>query len=138
MSAEALLFTLAALGIATTSYLIKKRRALDHPVCPLGGQCEEVLTSKYNKFFGIIHNDIAGFLFYIYVAISIAFIELGSAHSELIAEWLFYIESFALLMSIYFFFLQWKVIKAWCFWCLMSAANVLAMFLITLTNTYLL
>ena len=39
----------------------------------------------------------------------------------------------ATAMSAIFTYLQWKVIKAWCFWCLMSAATVGIMDIIILT-----
>ena len=41
----------------------------------------------------------------------------------------------ATLMSAIFTYLQWRVIKAWCFWCLLSASTVVLLDLITLTAT---
>jgi len=129
VTAFALLFTLSAIGIAETAYLIRERRAGEQPVCPIGGGCHEVLESQYNRTFWI-HNDILGFLFYVSMAtltgltvagIGPVFFWMVIAVAQVTG---------AFVMSAYFFFLQWRVIKAWCFWCLMSAATVAGMVLV--------
>lgn len=51
MTAFALLFTLSAIGISETVYLIRKRIASERPVCLIGEDCTLVLASKYNKLF---------------------------------------------------------------------------------------
>src|SRR3989344_5587083 len=84
MTSLALLFTLSALGISETVYLIKKRILLQKPVCPIGENCLAVLTSKYNK----------------------VLIVCGT------------------MLSVFFTYLQFRIIKAWCFWCLMSATTI--------------
>lgn len=127
MGAFALLFTMAAIGIAETSYLIDKRKAAEKPVCPIGGDCGKVLTSKYNKVFGFIHNDQAGRLFYVGVGLLTALLYLGYGPSDLLNGLLMLAVAGGLLMSAVLIFLMWRVIKAWCFWCLMSAATIVVM-----------
>lgn len=132
----ALLFTLASIGISETVYLIKKRRTEDVPVCVIGSDCHTVLTSKWNTILGI-HNDVLGLMFYIFVCIMSALIltsqdglqaPLGEAFP---VELLKLIDVIVIIvgaaMSIYFTVLQKFVIKAWCFWCLMSAITVFTM-----------
>ncbi|MCC6643373.1 hypothetical protein IT411_01370 [Candidatus Peregrinibacteria bacterium] len=128
----ALLFTLAAFGISETTYLIRKRKASEHPVCIIGKGCTKVLDSKYNKLFGLVHNDIMGLLFYLSVSVISAFFVLEIQPLEIWGIILKLMVGIGILLSSYFFYLQWKVIKAWCFWCLASAGTVLTMAIIIL------
>lgn len=130
MTPHALLFTLAAIGISETAYLINKRRLGEKPVCPIiESNCHIVLESKYNKTFWI-HNDILGILFYIAVAIISALLV-----DEDLTLLLKILVATGVVISAYFTALQGWVIKAWCFWCLMSAATVFLMLLIMLTSS---
>jgi uncharacterized membrane protein len=126
MTSYALLFTLAAIGIAETHYLIRKRRESEKPVCPIGGGCSFVLESKYNKLFGI-HNDLLGLGFYLSVAALTAIVVVDEEVAQILMHAIAAMVGGALIMSAYFFYLQWRVIKHWCFWCLMSAFTVIGM-----------
>lgn len=131
MTAQALLFTLACLGISEAVYLIRKRKAQEHTVCIIGEACEQVLESKYNKIFGL-HNDILGLVFYILVSLITAFLALEIEPVkwwEVLAKILIFA---GVLSSIFFTYLQWRVIKAWCFWCVMSAVTIFLMGIVAL------
>lgn len=121
------MFTIACVGISETTYLIRSRKASEHPVCIIGHGCIKVLDSKYNMLFGIVHNDIMGLLFYLGVSFISGCFVLGFDPFNLWGIVLKGIVATGALLSTYFFYLQWKVIKAWCFWCLMSAATVFTM-----------
>lgn len=133
MTSYALLFTLAAVGISETVYLIKKRKAGERPVCVIGEQCHEVLESEYNKILGI-HNDIFGLALYILISFVAAFLVIGI---EPMAFWK-KLASISILAatvaSLYLIYLQWRIIKAWCFWCLISAFTVFLMAIIILSS----
>lgn len=141
----ALLFTLSAIGIAETVYLIRKRKGEQTPVCFIGSGCHVVLESKYNKILGI-HNDVLGLVFYIFICAMSALILMSQDGSQasLIGAFpvsiLKTIDMLAILsgavMSIYFTFLQAFVIRQWCFWCLMSAFTVFAMTAIVLLSGF--
>jgi uncharacterized membrane protein len=135
MTAYALLFTLAAIGIAETVYLIRKRKEEERPICPIGGGCHEVLSSKYNRTFGV-HNDFLGLLFYAWTAFLAALVVIGVQPIELWFVIVILNVTGAFVMSAYFFLLQWRVIKAWCFWCLMSAATVAGMALVLVSEQF--
>lgn len=122
----ALLFTLSAIGIAETVYLIRKRRGEQTPVCFIGSGCHVVLESKYNKILGI-HNDVLGLIFYIFVCLmsALILIEAFPVSTLKLIDMLTIVSG--AVMSIYFTFLQAFVIRQWCFWCLMSAFTVFAM-----------
>lgn len=136
MTPHALLFTVAAIGISEMVYLIRKRIALEKPICPLGEECTTVLNSKYNKLFGI-HNDILGFLFYVAISLITAFLVVGVqpvAWWDLLAKVLI---TGGVLFSLFLLFLQWRVIKAWCFWCVLSSITIFVMAIIELTSNLL-
>jgi len=135
MTPFALLFTLSAVGISETVYLIRKRIAVEKPVCPIGEDCAIVLSSKYSKIF-IIPNDILGLSAYIVISFTAAFLVI---EIEPIGLWnliLNLLVALSALMSIFFTYLQWKVIGAWCFWCLMSAFTIWLMGIIIIVSSF--
>ena len=137
MTAYAILFTLSAIGISESAYLIRKRLAAEAPVCPIGGDCAAVLTSKYNKIFGIVHNDVVGLVSYAVIAISSAFlvndVQPVIWWSRIVQVLVATGSAFSLLLL----YLQWRVIKAWCFWCVISAFTLFGMLAVILTQNLL-
>lgn len=134
MTSFALLFTLASIGISETVYLIRKRIASEKPICPIGDDCSLVLSSKYSKFF-FVPNDVLGLMAYIIMAVVTAFLVIGVPGETI---WFLILKVFvtiASVMSAIFTYLQWKVIKAWCFWCLMSAFTIWFMAIILIVSS---
>ena len=136
MTAFALLFTLSAIGISETVYLIRTRKHHEHPVCPIGEGCEVVLDSKYNHTFGI-QNDILGLLAYIALAFITAFLVIGIEPINFWSVSMKIIVGLASLVSIFFTYLQAKVIHVWCFWCLMSAFTIWLMGIIIVWSQFI-
>ena len=133
MTALAILFTMASLGLSETAYLIRKRKASELPVCPIGEDCVVVLNSRYNKFLGV-HNEYLGFVFYAVVSLIAVLLVVGVGPRDLMAYFakiMIFGASFASLLLLY---IQWRVLKAWCFWCVMSAITIFVMALVVLTN----
>lgn len=130
MTAFALLFTLAAIGLAETSYLVRQRTNNKHAVCVIGKGCSDVLEGAYNKTLGI-HNDALGLLFYGAALLATALTVLEVGGETLITVTRVLVVG-AALMTLRFIYLQWRVIKVWCFWCLMSASTIGLMLLIIL------
>jgi uncharacterized membrane protein len=137
MTAFSILFTLSAIGIAISTYLVRTRFAHEHAVCPIGGGCTMVLESKYNRLF-FIHNDLVGLAFYFVMAFIAGFLVIGVEPVPLWSVLAAMAVTSAAVMSLFLIYLQWRVIKAWCFWCLMSAATVGGMELILLTHKFIL
>lgn len=133
MTPHALLFTLAAIGISETVYLIRKRITHDRPICIMGEQCLLVLQSKYRKTLGI-SNDFLGLSFYIVISFITAFVVIEVSPFDFWVKVARILISIGTLISLYFTFLQWRVIRSWCFWCLMSATTILFMALIVLLS----
>jgi uncharacterized membrane protein len=133
MTLFALLFTICAIGISETSYLIKKRIALEKPICFIGQNCAIVLSSVYNKLFGV-PNDILGLIFYVIGACITAFFVIGIQPLWLWDAIFKTIIIAGSVLSLFLVYLQWKVINAWCFWCIMSACTIWLMGIILLIN----
>jgi len=134
MTSFALLFTLSAVGVSETVYLIRKRVLSEKPICPIGEGCAAVLSSKYNRLF-IVPNDVLGLLFYIAASFITAFLVIGVPP---LTFWSLIIKlsvAFGALLSLFFTYLQWRVIRAWCFWCLMSAFTIWLMGIIILVSS---
>ena len=128
-----LIFSLSIIGISETAYLIRKRVASEKPLCPIVNGCDIALTSKYNRIF-IIPNDILGLLSYVIISIFAAFLVM---EIQPIFLWDFFLKILIAIASLFSFFLtylQWRVIRAWCFWCLMSAFTIWLMGIIILLN----
>mgnify|MGYP001574587651 CR=1 FL=1 len=136
MTLEAILFTLACIGISETSYLIEKRKKGEKPVCFVGERCDEVLGSKYSKVI-LFHNDVWGLLFYIAVAVLTAFLVIGVEPLIWWERLMRVSVASGVLFSLILIYLQWKVIKAWCFWCVLSAITVFGMGIILIIFTIL-
>ena len=130
------LFILSAIGVSTVSYLIGQRLAAERPVCPIGDRCHEVLESKYNRLFFGLHNDVLGFLFFVATASIMAAIVIleNPAFTAFAFNAFQMMLGLATIMSLIFFYLQWQVIRAWCFWCLKSTGLVLLMDLIVVIS----
>jgi len=126
-----LLLILSIVGVVETIYLIRRRVSQKRPICIVGHECHKVLESKYNKTLGI-YNDVTGLVFYMMVALAIALLFVGI---EPIIWWDRLARTLVaggVLISLYFIYIQWHVIKAWCFRCLMSAFTVFLMALVIL------
>jgi uncharacterized membrane protein len=126
MIAFILIFLLSVAGTIETVYLIRKRMAMNHPICPMGGNCEKVLSSRYNRLLGI-PNDVLGLVNYIAVAVLSLSLYLGILTFMPLTLLLKILVAASSLMSLVLIYMQWRMIKAWCFWCLVSALTVFSM-----------
>ena len=125
MNTHLVIILLALAGIVESLYLRYERNRRRPPVCVIGHSCAEVWKSSYSKTFGV-SNEIWGIMFYLTIAIIEWLIFSGSKFTMLTLSELIALVVGA-VMSSYFIYLQWRVIKAWCFWCTLSAVLVLLM-----------
>lgn len=135
MTSEALLFTLSAIGISETVYLVKKRRWAQKPICIVGEDCTKVLESKYSNIF-VIPNDILGLLFYIALSLIASLLVIEIPPFSFWNAILGILILSGSLVSLFLTYLQFQVIKSWCFWCLMSAATIWSMAFIVIVNSF--
>ena len=121
-----LVFSLA--GLFESIYLNYECRRHRVPVCLIGNQCQIVWNSPYSKTFGI-SNEVLGLIYYATLAAVEWMIFSGDTSSlMMIGEYIILIGG--AIMSVYFFFVQWFRIKAWFFWCTLSAVIVWAMLIV--------
>lgn len=130
-----LLLTLSAIGMIEAVYLIRKRVASEEPTCLIGKGCGTVLMSKYNKLF-IIPNDILGLFVYVAIFFVIGFLVIGIGPRLFWGSILSILVGAASIASLVFTYLQWRVIRAWCFWCLVSASIIWLMEMILVLSPY--
>lgn len=132
-----LLGLLAGLGVAETAYMIHRRITNQKLACPLNHQasCAYVMSSKYNKLL-FVHNDLAGFGFYLSVIVLVILLMAKMSPHEL---WRLLIGLFIWAgagISITLLYIQGKILKAWCVWCLGSAGITIIMAFLVLLSYY--
>ena len=131
MTLYAILFTLACVGISEAAYLIEMRKKGQKPVCFIGEDCSKVLTSKYSKVL-FFHNDVWGLMFYIAVGLLTAFLVIGVEPQSWWENLMKLFVGLGAVISVVLIYLQWRVLRAWCFWCVLSALTVFGMGIILL------
>ena len=107
------------IGLADTFFVTINHYKGVIPPCTLLNGCETVLTSKYSEIFGV-PIALFGALFYGIVFLS-ALAYLKTKNNKIIIVFLI-LTALAFLMSLFFIYLQFFVIKAVCEYCLTSAA----------------
>ncbi len=142
-----LLIVLSLIGIADASYLTYEKVAGVIPPCTPGFQCETVLSSPYAQI-GPLPLSALGLGYYltVFVLAVMHFLELDFKKSSFFKtsksafirktsplDLLQLITIGGLLFSFYLVFLMGVVIKAWCSYCLISAAVSTLLFITTQT-----
>lgn len=122
MDTHLIIFILSLAGFAEALYLNYECRKKRAPVCLIGNQCSIVWDSPYSKTFGV-SNEVLGLIYYAVVAGVEWMIFLGNASLQTMTVELVILLG-GTVMSFYFMFVQWRLIKAWCFWCTLSAVIV--------------
>ncbi len=119
---------LALIGFADATYLTIEHYSGVIPPCTVGG-CEQVLTSEYSIIWGI-PLALGGAFYYLIILVgSLIYFE---SKKELYIRTTLALTIIGFLMSLYLFYLQAIVIKAFCFYCLGSAATSTALFALTI------
>jgi len=122
MDTHLIIFILALVGAFEALYLNYERRRHRAPVCVIGNECGLVWESPYSKTLGV-SNEVLGIIYYFTLLVVEWAIFSGDTSFQMIAgEYL--ILAGGAIMSLYFLYIQWRVIKAWCFWCTLSAVIV--------------
>ncbi len=119
------LIVLAILGIFDSGYIIKKRVKKQPLSCPIDGGCEKVVESKWNAIF-FIKNDVLGLFYYILILFLVLYSFFISDKLLILTKLL---SGASLLFSLVLVFIQAKIIKEYCFYCLISALINLLIFI---------
>lgn len=126
----AVLFALIGLGDAV--YLTVHHYTNEKVPCSIISGCEQVLTSEYAEIFGIptaMFGALAYFLAFCFALLA-AF---GNRKM-----WLIYgLQTVVMfLFTLWLFYLQWRVIEAFCQFCLLSALTTTILFIIALASKF--
>lgn len=120
--------TLSITGIATAGYLIWQHSRKKPLVCPLDHDCSTVTESKYSRMLGV-RNEALGLGYYLAMLLGMAATFVLPEYAELIRTTVLVASAIAVLFSAYLVYLQLKVIKDYCFYCLISALVTVLLFL---------
>ena len=126
-----LIALLAFIGMVDALYLSIKRNAGPIP-CHVTRGCTDVLTSKYSEIAGVPLSWI-GLAFYLTIFSLAVFKILEDPEHPLVkpVAGIFYLSGAALIVSALLVGIQAFILKAFCEYCLLSAALVLTMFLLS-------
>jgi uncharacterized membrane protein len=128
MKSRALAIALVAfIGMIDTFYLGLKRDSGPIP-CHVTTGCNDVLTSRFSELGGIPISWF-GFVFYLFAFSMAVFEASGSAET---LKWLFWPALAAFAISLVLVGIQAFVLKAFCEYCLVSAALVTTIFALSL------
>ena len=118
------------LGVALYIYYTKKHH--QQLVCPIGSDCNAVITSRYSKFLGVPLEHWGMFYYSVIFAAYIILIFAPHLISELFLSGLIMFTATAFLFSLYLLFAQAFLLRQWCIWCLISAGLCAVIFVTTL------
>ena len=114
-------------GLLISSYLIWQHRQKKPLVCPLDHDCSTVTESKWSNIF-YVRNEVLGLLFYVLMLAGIIIIisRVAPQFSSLVGLLMIVASRAAVLFSLFLVFVQFRIIKDYCFYCLLSGIiNVL-------------
>lgn len=128
---------LALAGAVDAGYLLietTRGAAVTCPNIPIGrfnlNQCNVVLATPYAKIFGL-PNALYGLVAYLFFAILVLY-ELNKRRTTHAIKFLSYLSGFGILVFLYFIYLQFFVIEALCFYCLLSAVTMILIFVLSI------
>jgi len=129
-----LVFVFSLLGLSVASFLFYKYSLNESVFCPIGAGCDIVRTSSYSHILGI-PIPFLGVVYYLTMAL------LSVVHShqlpyKLVRKLQLLASVFAVGFGIYLTFLEVFVIRAYCFWCLMSFIISAVIFLVIVVSRY--
>lgn len=121
-------------GFGVAYYIFHTKRHKGHLVCPVGSDCNAVVTSRYAKFFGI-PLEYWGMAYYAAIVVSYGVLIFAPAlFVEVMRSGLFLLTAAAFVFSLYLLFVQAFLLRQWCIWCLLSASLSIAIFIFSLAS----
>ncbi len=113
-----LVFILSLLGLGVASFLFYEYSITGPVICPTGGGCDVVRASGYSRFLGI-SIPILGVAYYLAMAM-LSVIHSHKLPAKLLAKLKLLSSLLAVGFGVYLTYLEAFVIKAYCFWCVLS------------------
>lgn len=116
------------IGLADSSYLAALHVRGVAPTCNILKGCEQVAISPYSSFFAILPVAFVGVAYYAILFIFTVYI--WERARVRFFKYLIGLSTLGFLGSLYFFYLQVAVIRALCFYCLVSGVDTLLFWLL--------
>lgn len=119
---------LAVAGLVNALYLLYKHYQKKPLLCPLDHKCEVVTESRWSHIFGV-RNEAIGVIFFSLLILSVLSVIFFAAYVSLL---IFFIQvscALSLFFSLFLVFVQFRIIKDYCFYCLLSTLIVLLLFI---------
>lgn len=113
-----LVFVLSLLGLGVAAFLFYEYSITGPILCPTGGGCDIVRASQYSKFLGI-SVPVLGIVYYLMMAM-VSVIHSHQLPVRLLAKFKLISALVAVIFGVYLTYLEAFVIKAYCFWCVVS------------------
>ncbi len=126
-SAYASFIALSIGGIAVSSYLMYHHRKKQPLVCPMNHDCSVVTNSKWSRIF-FLRNETLGLLFYLSLAVG-SLLAFFQWQAQLLVMLLQIATGTGLLFSLFLVYVQAKIIKDYCFYCMISAILTVLLFI---------
>lgn len=124
----------AAGGFGVALYIYYTKRHQEQLVCPVGSDCNAVITSRYSKFLGV-SLEYWGMLYYSLILIAyLVLLFAPQLLSKLFLSGLTLCTTGAFLFSLYLLFVQAFLLRQWCIWCLLSAMLSITIFITSLAS----
>lgn len=124
---------LAICGISIASFLAYKHRVKSSQplVCPLNSRCDVVIESKWSTILGI-RNEILGIIFYVGLfAAGICLIFIPQYTQKILLA-LVIVGGLGSAFSLLLTYLQFSIIKNYCFYCILSALTAILLWINTI------
>lgn len=128
-----LFFLICFVGFLDATYLAAKHYLGSPVTCTFLKGCEVVTTSKYAKVFGISVALLGSFYYLLQFILTIVYFDTKKLRVLTAAG---YISCLGFFASAMFVYLQVFVLRALCFYCLMSAATSTILFILGLFIVY--
>ena len=131
-----LIWTMAGIaftGFADAAYLTANHYFGVPLICTIVHGCDVVTTSPYSLLLGI-PVALLGLLYYLMVFLLFAFAI--DMHKKICATCAMAVTPLGLFASLYFLYLQLFVIRALCFYCLISVATSSLLFILGMTGLF--
>lgn len=113
-----LIFVFSLFGLGVSAFLLYEYSLSGPVICPLGGGCDIVRASPYSQILGI-SLPILGIIFYLMMVI-LSIARSQKLTSKVLLNLKLFISVVGVGFGIYLTFLEAFVIKAYCFWCVLS------------------
>ena len=126
---------LSFLGLLDASFLTFKHYVGGDIKCFVVSGCDVVVNSQYSILFGILPLALLGVVFY-FTALLLAFL-VSETDSKKLKRLLWGWSGLGVLSSMWFLYVQAFVLKAYCFYCLLSIVNTILIFGVVSTILFL-